>query len=77
MNCGISINKKVEYLKNDSWIIQSDNTDELKNVETENNEIFGDSNILAYNNSALDKTILVHAYQQRFGEVLYLPTYIK
>lgn len=63
------MNKKLEYLKSDSWIIESDNTDKSKNINTENNMLSSDSNILAYNNNALDKTILIHAYQQRFGEV--------
>lgn len=86
MNCGISIGYQFEYLKNNSWTInskQDENTESTIISESDKqpfkNEEFDKiqnyyAKCLAYNNNTLDKMILVHDYQQSFGEV-YLPIY--
>lgn len=68
MNCGISINKQFELLNSKTWTIKHK---QHINVESENfkHDDIHYSNILAYNNNTLDKMMLAHAYQQRFGEV--------
>lgn len=81
LNCGIGIGEQLEPLSNVYWIIQNEQYDnnewtksESKNVRDNLMEDF--SNILAYNNNTLDKMIMAHVYQQRFGEVM-LNTIIK
>lgn len=86
LKCSIGTENEFENLNNRSWIIinKHQNDIELKNAELNtkksendfNNNIFLNSlNMLAYNNNILDKMILVHAYQQKFGEVFKNITY--
>lgn len=80
LNCIIGTEKEFENLNNSSWTItnKQQNNIESKNAESYskpfkddsyNNKFVNSSNILAYNNNVLDKMILVHVYQQKFGEV--------
>lgn len=68
MNCGISIDKQYEPLNRKSWTIILKQPKNVKLENSKRNEMHY-SNILTRNNNTLDKIILAHAYQQRFGEV--------
>lgn len=82
LNCDTKINKICGLFDGYSWTNQEkqhDITSEPKNSEPSEKKskkclcdgtaLENCSNILAYNNNTLDKMILTHAYQQRFGEV--------
>lgn len=80
LNSGIRIGNQFDRFNTDSWTIQIEHCDDAKTtnskIEYKNEKsddilftTFISSKVLAYNNSTLDKMILAHAYQQRFGEV--------
>lgn len=82
LSSGIGIGKQFDSLDKDSWAIKIEHNDNYvqttnSGIEREDEKcddiftIFISSKVLAYNNNTLDKMILAHAYQQRFGEVSF------
>lgn len=81
LKCGFNIDRCFEFFHYD---FRSYKNEQFKNADSKysvpngkklKNNSCADildnySNILAYNNNTLDKMILAHAYQQRFGKVL-------
>jgi len=72
-NCSVGIDEQYEILNDKSWSIVISKNDNIesneKNSENDHDDTICNDRILAYNNNTLDKMMLVHAYQQQFGEV--------